>query len=282
MIALTAAKGNGLNVNINEVLHFVAAEPHATFVRVSVIEGKQELAYESAVLGRLRGGYRIFQLRSCFGTRIELCYLFAKISFGTEINKWATTRQLRVSSFQHRTENERLKRELHELRRGKEEASDVKRASSAAPADSDQVQDLDLSEHIRRDTSQSTIKLNRKASAFGVLLTELNQRDMCLHRAASRCEPAEGTSSAGVCSTSLHESEYSRRTSVASSAGGEPVRRVRCAGSGLMRRASGSSSACDESVQRTGVGESPSVRSSRTSARSTGFVSLASRMLLGV
>eukprot|EP00966_Prymnesium_polylepis_P232839 5385042-Prymnesium_polylepis.2 len=93
MIALTAAKGNGLNVNINEVLHFVAAEPHATFVRVSVIEGKQELAYESAVLGRLRGGYRIFQLRSCFGTRIELCYLFAKISFGTEINKWATTRQ---------------------------------------------------------------------------------------------------------------------------------------------------------------------------------------------
>ena len=97
MIVLPAAKGHGLNVGINEALHFVAAEPHATFVRVSVIEGKQELAYDSAVLGRLRGGYRIFQLRCCLGTRIELCYLFVKISFGTEFNKWATTRQARES-----------------------------------------------------------------------------------------------------------------------------------------------------------------------------------------
>ena len=72
-----------------ETVHCVAAEPHATFLRVSVTERRdragvsnllgegwrdagQEVAYTIAVLGRLRRGYRVLQLRGLLGTRIEL------------------------------------------------------------------------------------------------------------------------------------------------------------------------------------------------------------------
>ena len=89
---MNAAYGESVHQNI----HCVAAEPHATIVRVSVTDGGQEVAYETAVLGRLRGGYRVLQMRSVLGTRIELCYLFIKISFGSEPNLWATPRQLRM------------------------------------------------------------------------------------------------------------------------------------------------------------------------------------------
>ena len=89
---MNAAYGESVHQNI----HCVAAEPHATIVRVSVTDGGQEVAYETAVLGRLRGGYRVLQMRSVLGTRIELCYLLVKISFGSEPNLWATPRQLRM------------------------------------------------------------------------------------------------------------------------------------------------------------------------------------------
>ena len=55
---------NGMNADFGEKLHCIAAEPLATFVRVSVVDGAQEVAYETAVLGRLRRGYRVLQLRS--------------------------------------------------------------------------------------------------------------------------------------------------------------------------------------------------------------------------
>ena len=93
----TAANGSrvGLGVSFtHRTLHCVAAEPHATFLRLAVLDGEDELAYETAVLGRLRRGYRVFQLRSDLGTRIELCYLLVKISFGSEPNQWPTASQL--------------------------------------------------------------------------------------------------------------------------------------------------------------------------------------------
>ena len=93
-----AVESNGMNAAFGETIHCVAAEPHATFLRVSVIDGGQDVAYETAVLGRLRPGYRVFQLRGMLGTRIELCYLFVRISFGSEPNLWPTARQLRVQS----------------------------------------------------------------------------------------------------------------------------------------------------------------------------------------
>ena len=88
-------ESNGLNAQFGHAVHCVAAEPHATFLRVGVLDEGREVAYETAVLGRLRRGYRVIQLRCTLGTRIELCYLFVKISFGYEPNEWETPRQAR-------------------------------------------------------------------------------------------------------------------------------------------------------------------------------------------
>ena len=94
-----AVEGNGLNAAFSQVVNCIAAEPHATILRVSVVDSNgQELAFETAVLGRLRHGYRVLQLRGMLGTRIELCYLFVKISFGSEPNLWATPRHIRIQS----------------------------------------------------------------------------------------------------------------------------------------------------------------------------------------
>ena len=83
-----------MNAPFAETVHCVAAEPHATFLRISVADSGQEVAYETAVLGRLRPGYRVLQMRGLLGTRIELCYLFVRISFGSEPNLWPTPRQV--------------------------------------------------------------------------------------------------------------------------------------------------------------------------------------------
>jgi len=92
-----------MNAVFGTEVHCVAAEPRATFVRVGVTEGKQEVAYAVSVLGRLRGGYRVLQLRSVLGTRIELAYLFVRISFGAVRNRWATPRQ-QERQFRERSE----------------------------------------------------------------------------------------------------------------------------------------------------------------------------------
>jgi len=84
---------NGLIASFGDKIHCVCAEPQAVFFRVSVVDGGQEVAYETAILGRLRGGFRVFQLRGVLGTRIELCFLLVRVSFGTLFNNWATARQ---------------------------------------------------------------------------------------------------------------------------------------------------------------------------------------------
>ena len=89
----TATK-NGLNATFAQAtLHCLASEPNETFLRVVALDGKEAVAYETAVLGRLRRGYRVFQLRSELGTRIEQCYLLVKISFGREPNQWPAPSQ---------------------------------------------------------------------------------------------------------------------------------------------------------------------------------------------
>ena len=88
---------NGCSARFGETMaHCVAAEPHATFLRVSVSDGGEEVAYETAVLGRLREGYRVFRLRDpSLGTRISLCYLLVHIRFSEVPHQWATARELR-------------------------------------------------------------------------------------------------------------------------------------------------------------------------------------------
>eukprot|EP00966_Prymnesium_polylepis_P334362 7389739-Prymnesium_polylepis.1 len=105
-------ESNGLNAAFGESVHCVAAEPHAAMLRVGVIDGKQEVAYETAILGRLRVGYRVLNLRSLLGTRIEICYLLLRISVGlSEVNFWPTPRQLRLMSHQQSKENDKLNQE---------------------------------------------------------------------------------------------------------------------------------------------------------------------------
>jgi len=92
-----AVKANGMNAPIGTTVYCVAAEPHATFVRIAVSDGRRgEVAYETAVLGRLRSGYRVLQLRSLLGTRIECCFLFVNVSLVAEPNSWITPRHARM------------------------------------------------------------------------------------------------------------------------------------------------------------------------------------------
>jgi len=92
---LPASRG-GINVGFDGKVHCFASEPDATFLRVAVIDRGKVDAYETAVLGRLRSGFRIFRLRSGLGTRIELCHLFIHISAGSETNLFASPREVRM------------------------------------------------------------------------------------------------------------------------------------------------------------------------------------------
>ena len=114
---MPATEPNGMNALFGQTIHCTAAEPHATFLRVAATDGRHEVAYETAVLGRLRRGFRVLQMRGSLGTRIELCYLLVKITFRAEANLFATPRQLRISSMQQREENLKLKAELASLTR---------------------------------------------------------------------------------------------------------------------------------------------------------------------
>jgi len=108
------AATNGLNAYIGERIHCVAAEPHAVFLRIGVVDGRRELAFEVAVLGRLRRGYRVMCLRAPLGTRIELAYLFLRIDLACDVpNLWAPPRHVRIESMTAESEtNERLTTEV--------------------------------------------------------------------------------------------------------------------------------------------------------------------------
>eukprot|EP00966_Prymnesium_polylepis_P020889 480873-Prymnesium_polylepis.1 len=93
-------RGNGVNAAFDEKVHCVAAEPNHTFLRVGVSDRAQEVAFATMVLGRLRAGYRAIPLRGLLGTRIELAFVFVRISFQCEPNLWNTPRQLRIQSAQ--------------------------------------------------------------------------------------------------------------------------------------------------------------------------------------
>jgi hypothetical protein len=66
----------------------LAQEPTTTVLRVAVLEGDKDVAYETCRLSSLRPGYRVLHLRSLLGTRIEACVLFVRISHGVEPNRF--------------------------------------------------------------------------------------------------------------------------------------------------------------------------------------------------
>jgi len=105
VVTTAVVVGNGMNAVFRETFHCLAAEPHTTFLRIGVIDGEQEVAYEMAVVGRLRRGYRVFRMRSTLCTRIELCFLLVWVGVGTESNTFATPRHQEVRL---RQQNERI------------------------------------------------------------------------------------------------------------------------------------------------------------------------------
>jgi len=129
------AQSNGMHATFHEKIHFVAAEPHATFLRVNLTDGGQEVAYETAVLGRLARGYRVFRLRGQYGTRLELCFLFVRITFEVEANLWVSPRQAKMHNIEQRKRseellrllrvNEQLKEELAKSRRRTEDVNEL-------------------------------------------------------------------------------------------------------------------------------------------------------------
>jgi len=125
--ATQVIKGNGLNAPFAQTVHCMAAEPDSTFLRLSVTDSGKEVAYETAVLGRLRGGYRVVQLRGPLGTRIELAYVLVRISFDRRENVWPTRRQLRLENTQSRRKLMQLSQENAELRMS---TTDFSRATS--------------------------------------------------------------------------------------------------------------------------------------------------------
>jgi hypothetical protein len=87
---------SGLNAAFGQRVHCIAAEPKDTILRLGVIDAGQEVAYEAVMLGTLRRGYRIFQLRGLLGPRIELSHLFVRITFGRVPNTFPTPRLVRA------------------------------------------------------------------------------------------------------------------------------------------------------------------------------------------
>jgi len=130
-MALSPAN-NGLNASFNKIVHCIAAEPLTTFFRVGVVDGRQEVAFETGVLGRFRHGYRVFQLRGSLGTRIELCYLFVRIEFGSEINLWITPSQIRIQRARAQADLSRVIED--KVRPHVEEVEALKRSRAEADA----------------------------------------------------------------------------------------------------------------------------------------------------
>eukprot|EP00966_Prymnesium_polylepis_P059185 1371782-Prymnesium_polylepis.1 len=131
-------EGNGLVAEFGQVVHCLAAEPRETILRVVVQDGDAEVAYDTAVLGVLRDGYRCFQLRSPrTGTRIQLCSLLVHIAVREVKNLWAEDEVLRRLLEQQQAINEELEAQLTEQRRRNAElelAAAAPPQPAAAPA----------------------------------------------------------------------------------------------------------------------------------------------------
>jgi len=113
--SLATADLGGLNAHYAKTIHCIAAEPHATFLRLGVNDGKQEVAYTTVVMGRLRRGYRVFRLRSLLGTHIEMAYLLVHVDFGSELNAFNNARLQRMQNCKQLESLKEKDERIHEL-----------------------------------------------------------------------------------------------------------------------------------------------------------------------
>lgn len=111
-----AVDGNGLNAQFDFLVHCLSAEARETILRLVVLDGDTEVAYETAVLGALRPGYRCFHLRQMTtGTRIELCSLLVHLEFGEAPHMWHEAEVLQEHLLQRDEEIGKLQEEMSEL-----------------------------------------------------------------------------------------------------------------------------------------------------------------------
>jgi len=137
-LTTAVAEGNGLNPTFDETFHCLAAEPHQTILRVVVEDEGRLVAYETAMLGSLRCGYRCLHLRSPSGTRIDACCLLLHISVSTEPNTYGTVDELCVMLQSQRSLISQQSRDIHQLsaelsRLGSQPSTPIASAPAAGP-----------------------------------------------------------------------------------------------------------------------------------------------------
>jgi hypothetical protein len=103
--------GNGFNAVFDETFHCLAAEPRETILRIAVWDHGRMVAYETAVLSTLRGGYRSLQLRDHHGTKIELCFVAVRVDLGS-VPHWSAASKREL--FAQITDQRRIIEELRE------------------------------------------------------------------------------------------------------------------------------------------------------------------------
>jgi len=138
-LVVQAANSGGFITSLGGTkAHLVSAEPLATFLRITCSDRdrQEEVAYACLVLGRLRCGYRAIQLKSPLGTRIELAFIFVRISVGDAVtNHWATQRQLRWNATMLKERHEAQSRRIEELRVSLEEHISERESNRASASE---------------------------------------------------------------------------------------------------------------------------------------------------
>lgn len=213
--------GNGLAAEFGQTVHCLAAEPRETVLRVVVFDGEAEVAYETAVLGALRSGYRCFQLRHMrTGTRIELCSLLVHIEIAEEPHLWAGKEVMQVLLEKQQAINEEQKRELRVQQKRIEELVDQLEATLQHQAPQDPAF------QALTPTSQShSSPLGRNCRTTKRFSFDMNELDHCLGHESTN---TPGTSARGSQPSSDYElpAGRSNRGQPEQSVAGVPRRRA--------------------------------------------------------
>ena len=89
-----ASTRGGLSTTFDVQAHCLVAEPQEAILRVSVLDGETEAAYEAVVISALRPGYRCLPLRQpASGVHIEGCALLVHIERGVAPSAWVDDHQ---------------------------------------------------------------------------------------------------------------------------------------------------------------------------------------------
>ena len=141
--AFEAGSGHGMAAHFDVTAHCLSAEPMQTVLRVVVMDGDHEAAYETMLLGAMRPGYRSMQLRSRNGTQIELCQLLVHVAIGTEPNAWTAGHELRKQMLTQQALIQEQAVRLHE------QALQIEALMAKVPAGSD-VADAECADQPER------------------------------------------------------------------------------------------------------------------------------------